>query len=234
MENSKVKKYWHSSKAPHDLLYGIPKPTKVQLKSILKEKQVYCDGTYIPIIDLHFKDKKKRTIMEFGSGEGLMAKYMSPHFKKYICVDIVDEFLELCEEHTADCKNVDYELIKDYYFSDFTIKPKSIDIITSTHVLCHCNYFELIIYFRQFYKLLKKGGIILFDIYNSDQLDWKDDIIVQHTDLYKEHHILENLFNPLSSTVLKREIMKLGFEEIFDSVHENPGGWNLLGFKKVK
>jgi len=233
MQDSKVKTYWHSSKTPHDLLYGIPNPTKTQFKSILKEKQIYCDGTYIPIIDLHFKDKKKRTIMEFGSGEGLMAKYMSPHFKKYICVDIVDEFLELCENYTADCKNVDYELIKDYYFSDFTIKNRSIDIITSTHVLCHCNYFELSIYFQQFHKLLKKGGIILFDIYNSDQVDWDDKIIKHHTELYKEHHILENLFNPLSSTVLKKEIMKLGFEEIFDSKYEKPGGWNLLGFKKL-
>lgn len=233
MQNSRIKTYWRDSETPYDLLYGIPNPTSEQFISIIEEKLVYCDGTYIPIINQHFKDIDKRTVLEFGSGQGIMAKYLSPKFKKYICVDVIEDFLNLCREYTKESDNVEYELLQDYYFTDFSIKNNSVDIIKSTHVFCHCNYYEFIVYFEKFYKLLKKGGIILFDIYNSDCLSWDDKIISGHKDLYKHSHILEHIFNPISSKMVKRELMKMGFEEIFDSVHEKPGGWNLLGFKKI-
>ena len=137
LENNKIAASWNNSKSATDLLYGIETPTTEQHDSIRKEKETFCDMMYTPLIDKYFKNTHNKTFLEFGSGEGLMAKYMSHRFKKYICVDVITDFLELCKDMTSDCKNIEYELLENYYFTDFTVKDESVDIIISNNVFCH-------------------------------------------------------------------------------------------------
>lgn len=218
----------------YSLIYGVKNPTSDQLEVIYQKKINYCNNLLLPNFSKHFTDLNKRTVLEFGSGQGIMARYMSSMFKRYICMDVCKNFLQQCAQHTEESTNIEYELVDDYYFSSNKIQKESIDIITSSHVFCHCNYYQFIIYLEKFYEYLKDGGILFFDIYNSDALSWDNATIVEHKNNFKDSFTLEFLFNPISNKIVKRELKRMGLVEVYDSSYDSPStGWNLLGFKKV-
>ena len=218
----------------HSMFYGIEKEEAVNLVKIRKEKVHEVKTLYLPIIKKSLTSFRHKTVMEFGSGEGVAAKFLSPMFKEYYCVDVIEEFLEICKDYTISCENIKYELLKDYYFTDFSLKSESVDLIIANNVFCHCNYYEFIIYFSKFYELMKDDSIVIFDLYNSDSevFTHKDNSISNFVNLYKKDNVLDRLIQPISSDMIKRELSNIGFSLIYDSGNTENTSWNLLGFKK--
>lgn len=223
--------YAEDDKNTYPLIYGVNEPTSEEVEILKSNKRDYCDKILIPNFDKHLPDKSKTTVLEFGSGQGIMADYLSPLFKKYICVDINKNFLNQCKKNTSNCTNVEYRYVKDYYFNGLEVEENTVDIITSTNVFCHCNYYQFVIYLEKFYRLLKNDGILFFDILNSDTISWDHKLIVEHKKNYKRTSNLNFLMYPFSSNNVKKELFNMGFKLINDTTSDN--GFNLLGFKKT-
>lgn len=228
------KKDFSETNDAYSMFYGVGKDNIKEIEKIRKDKINECEILYLPIIKKEFEELSDKVVLEFGSGEGVMAKHISPMFKTYYCVDVVEDFLNICKDYTDSCKNIKYELVDDYDFTNFSIEPESIDFIIANNVFCHCNYYEFIIYFSKFYELMKKGSVVIFDLYNSDsnQFTYNDELISNFINLYKVDRVLDKLFQPISSNMIKRELTNIGFKLIYDSSHEFDRTWNLLGFKK--
>ena len=223
--------YAEDSKNTYPLIYGVKDPTTEEIEALKRTKREYCDNYLIPNFDKLFIDKNKRTVLEFGSGQGIMAEHISAQFKKYICVDVNNTFLDQCKDNTSNCNNVEYRYVKDYYFNGLEVEENSIDIITATNVFCHCNFYQFVIYFEKFYKLLKNDGVIFFDLLNSDDLDWSSKLIVEQKKYYQKTSNLNFIMYPFSSSVLIKQLSNIGLELIEDA--KSGGGFNVLGFKKV-
>ena len=84
----------------YQLIYGLNNPTKENLAERIKSKISICDTVYLPIINKHILNKSTKTVLEFGSGLGVMANYLSPLFKKYICIDVNKHYLSECKKYS--------------------------------------------------------------------------------------------------------------------------------------
>jgi cyclopropane fatty-acyl-phospholipid synthase-like methyltransferase len=228
-----MKKHWKTAD-DYSMFYGVKKDNIKEIEKVRKNKIRESEIIYLPIIKRELGELSDKVGLEFGSGEGVMAKHISPLFETYHCVDVVEDFLNICKNYTNSCNNIKYELINDYDFTNFSIQPESIDFVIANNVFCHCNYYEFIIYFSKFYELMKRGSIVMFDLYNSDsnQFSYNDELISNFINLYKIDGVLDRLFQPISSSMIKRELNNIGFKLIYDSSEKNDTTWNLLGFKK--
>ena len=72
-----------------ELIYG----TSDDYEKIRNRKIELCDSYYLPMIKKYLNTTEDKTILDFGSGEGVMAKRLSSNFKKYYCLDINEDFL---------------------------------------------------------------------------------------------------------------------------------------------
>ena len=89
-----------------ELIYG----TSDDYEKIRNRKIELCDSYYLPMIKKYLNTTEDKTILDFGSGEGVMAKRLSSNFKKYYCLDI--NFLI----HSVTKYQMEYQLI-DYYLN---------------------------------------------------------------------------------------------------------------------
>ena len=216
----------------YQLIYGLNNPTKENLAEKIISKLAVCDSYYIPFFNEHISNKKEKTLLEFGSGFGDMAKYLSPLFKKVICVDVNEHYLNQCRKYTKECNNIEFFLLNDYYFNGVDLKPRSIDIVKSTNVFIHLNIYEFVIYLQNFNRLLKEDGLLIFDIYDSDLFSWNHRDFSKHVNNYKKQGKLKFTFIPISGKRVKEEVVNMGFELIYEE--QNSNGTNILGFKKLK
>ena len=164
------KKNWNIEPIKYLLLYG--QTDNSEIEQVRKQKRRHSNFYLRAIkraIKLHSFNPKleEQTILEFGSGEGLMVDLLAPLFKRYYCLDISSLFLDMCMDRNKSHKNVEYRVISDYNFSKITIPDDSIDVIISSAVFCHCNFYEFIIYFKKFYELLSTNGIVILDFIES-------------------------------------------------------------------
>jgi len=229
--NKEDKKISENPENTFQLIYGLENPTEENIKNEIHSKISVCDYFYLPIINKHIPDKSIKTVLEFGSGLGVMANYLSPQFKKYICIDINKHYLSECKRYTQKHNNIEYFLLKDYFFTGVDIKNRSIDIIKATNVFIHLHLYEIIIYLNKFFYLLKEQGLLLFDIFDSDQLEWNSNIMVEHINNHKRGGNYTFAFKPISSSEVKKELNKMGLELIYEA--KNGQGGCTLGFKKL-
>lgn len=215
----------------YQLIYGLNNPTEESIKQRIESKINVCNYYYLPFFEEHVFNKSQKTVLEFGSGFGVMANYLSPLFKKYICVDVNEYYLTECKRYTKERNNVEYFLLQDYKFNGVNLNNKSVDIIKSTNVFIHLNIYQYIIYLRKFYELLEPGGLLIFDIYDSDVLSWNDNDFSNHIENYKKQGKFTFTFKPISGKMVKEELTNMGFDLIYENLNSN--GTNILGFKKL-
>jgi len=228
--NKEERKIVENPDNAYELIYGLSNPSKETIKQRIQSKINVCDYYYLPFFNEHVSNKSQKTVLEFGSGFGVMANYLSPLFKKYFCVDVNEFYLSECKRYTEERSNVEYFLLKDYMFNGVDLSNKSVDIIKSTNVFIHLNIYQFIIYLRKFYSLLRPGGLLIFDIYDSDILSWNDNNFSNHIENYKKQGKFTFTFKPISGKMVKEELTNMGFDLIYENLNSN--GTNILGFKK--
>jgi ubiquinone/menaquinone biosynthesis C-methylase UbiE len=109
------------------------------------------------------------TLLELGSGFGVMAKHLSTKVKKVICCDIYKEMLDFAAHLNSESKNIDYLKINSF---DLTaISDDSIDTVYSTGVFIHFNIYDTNMYLKEFKRIIKNGGKLLFNIKNENRLE---------------------------------------------------------------
>lgn len=97
---------------------------------------------------------------EVGSGEGIVARYLSPHCLSVDCTDISRTFLKKAEETCSGLGNVNFRLIGDDYLESL---PQSYyDFGFSMNVFIHFNIYDIFHYLRTIQLVLKPGGLFYF------------------------------------------------------------------------
>ena len=150
-----------------ELIYG----TSDDYDKIRNRKIELCDSYYLPMIKKYLNTTEDKTILDFGSGEGVMAKRLSSNFKKYYCLDINEDFLKLCKDYNKNSTNVEYKLVKDL---DLDIELSTIDVIISHAVFELMDSIPFLDYIQKFYNVMKKDSVLFFDFWDTTD-KFKDD-----------------------------------------------------------
>jgi SAM-dependent methyltransferase len=98
---------------------------------------------------------------EIGSGEGTVARLLSPHCLHLDCNDISESFLERARKNCAASSNVSFHTIGDAYLGH--LPSGSYDFGFSLNVFIHFNSYDMYLYLVEVKRLLKPGARFLFD-----------------------------------------------------------------------
>ena len=111
-------------------------------------------------------------VLEMGCGVGRIGKILAPLCKKWIGVDISENMLEVAKGRMSDMDNVEFHVLSR---SDLScIADNSIDKIYTVAVFCHLDKEDLFNYMREFYRILKLGGVIYVETWNmASRVGWK-------------------------------------------------------------
>ncbi len=95
-----------------------------------------------------------KTAMEYGSGDGRIAKFIAPLCEKFYCVDIAQSVLDLVKEQMdiAGIENVEYLLATEIRDTEF------VDFVYSFQVVQHNPLQEQYAIFQRIYNVLRKDG----------------------------------------------------------------------------
>ena len=198
-----------------ELIYG----TSDDYEKIRNRKIELCDSYYLPMIKKYLNTTEDKTILDFGSGEGVMAKRLASNFKKYYCLDINEDFLKLCKDYNKNSTNVEYKLVKDL---DLDIELSTIDVIISHAVFELMDSIPFLDYIQKFYNVMKKDSVLFFDFWDT-------------TDKFKYDR-----FNPyftMKKLEVKNWLDEMGFECIEDTqyshAYKRETQMSYMGFRKV-
>jgi SAM-dependent methyltransferase len=145
---------------------------------------------------------------EIGSGDGTVAKILSPHCHSLDCTDISSSFLAAARRNCAQCRNLSFHQIGSDYLA--FLPSNAYDFGFALHVFIHLNAYDIFHYLRDVRRLLRKGGSFLFDAC---------DLGVQMLDGFREHAQIyrsdparvRGLLNFNSAVALKTLIEEVGF-----------------------
>lgn len=121
------------------------------------KSQVWKDKLVSEIIQKLIPDNS--SIIEIGPGGGRWSEFLLKKSSTLHLVDISKKCLELCSERFKKNKNIDFNLIKDVKF-DFA-ESDSMDVVFSYDVFVHIDKAQIIEYFQEFERVLKKNGRII-------------------------------------------------------------------------
>lgn len=107
--------------------------------------------------------KEPQSILDLGSGTGLLASFWYKHFpnSRYVLTDIADEMLDVARKRFSGCENVSFDV------SDYTkaLPDKSFDAVISALSIHHLTDDDKQKLFGRIYDKLPEDGIFV----NCDQ-----------------------------------------------------------------
>jgi SAM-dependent methyltransferase len=107
--------------------------------------------------------KERAAALDFGCGVGRMARPLASHFQAYTGVDISEPMLAQAREWNRDCSRCRFILNTAGDLRAFD--SASVDLIYSRFVLQHLPSRALVeSYLRDFIRLLKPGGLLVFQL----------------------------------------------------------------------
>ncbi|QDF28866.1 class I SAM-dependent DNA methyltransferase [Halarcobacter anaerophilus] len=123
--------------------------------------------------------KKSDTILDFGSGTGLLTEYISNHVNKIIANDISNAMNQKLKEKIDNNKfSCEIDILSDNITKEKHLL-ESLDGIISSMTIHHVKDIELL--FNEFYESLKNGGILaLADLETEDGSFHTEDTGVYH------------------------------------------------------
>ena len=120
---------------------------------------------------------------EIGSGDGTVARLLSPKCRALDCNDISASFLRLAQANSAQHPNLAFHKIEDTYV-DY-LPAEAYDFGFSLHVFIHFNAYDILNYLVSVKRLLKPGGIFYFDACSLGELTMT--VFREHARLYAGH-----------------------------------------------
>ena len=115
-------------------------------------------------------------ILEIGPGGGRWTEYLLEKAKNITLVDLTPECIDLCKERFKDYKNIKY-FVNDGVSLEF-VPDNSMDHIWSFDVFVHVQAKDIEGYFKQFPRILKKGGtgLIHHSKHGRTTRGWRSDM----------------------------------------------------------
>ena len=152
---------------------------------------------YLPIVQ-QVVQNKTQSLLDIGCGRGEWLELLGENSIQAKGIDLNKLMVALCHEHSLD---VTYEDAITYLQAQ---KENSLDVISAFHVVEHLDFETLISLFDHAHRVLKKGGIIIFETPNPENL------FVGTSSFYTDptHR------NPIPATTLKFLAMERGFSDV--------------------
>jgi O-antigen chain-terminating methyltransferase len=193
-------------------------PIEIDVKELIKEEGNRFDALYVA-----FEDKFRGTRADIKSRIEIYLPYLSalPFEKKEI--EVLDvgcgrgEWLELLKEKGYSAKGIDLNAIMISLSQSFGVDTKNIDVIehltsledeslsmiTGFHIIEHLPFDVLMRMYKECHRVLKKGGVIIFETPNPENL------------LVSAHHFYTDPthINPLVPATTQFLVEYCGFED---------------------
>lgn len=113
--------------------------------------------------------------MDFGCGVGRLSQALSPHFDEVCGIDISPIMLELAKEFCPEELNCNFYLNQKADLSQF--ENDSFDFIYSSITLQHIRPETSFQYLEEFMRILKHGGLMVFQLPEQMALNYKGIIL---------------------------------------------------------
>jgi O-antigen chain-terminating methyltransferase len=153
--------------------------------------------TYLPIIKKALKATDNKIILDMGCGRGEWLELLQENKIKAEGIDLNCIMITECHQQGLTATEAD---ILDYLRP---LKPASVSAVTGFHIIEHLSFKVLIALFDECLRVLKPGGIIIFETPNPENL------LVGACHFYTDpsHH------NPLVPETMRFTIEQRGFEK---------------------
>ena len=153
---------------------------------------------YLPMLKKVLKTTQNSFVLDMGCGRGEWLELLQEHgIKKAQGVDLNCIMIQECDDRGLTAQEAD---ILDYLRS---FKTSSVSAVTGFHIIEHLPFKVLIALFDECLRVLKSGGVIIFETPNPENL------LVGGCHFYTDpsHH------NPLVPETMRFTIEQRGFEK---------------------
>ena len=147
----------------------------------------------------------KAKVLDAGCGAGFASKYLAENGFEVVGIDFSKEMLKLARKNVPDVGFIEMDMSK------LTFNEKSFDGIVSLYAIFHISREKHEQLFRDFYRILKHGGILFFSI-GSEEDEGAD-----------EYYGAEIFWSNYSAEKTLSLVKEAGFEIISDEVLERGG-----------
>jgi len=169
-----------------------------------KDDYVHIYEEQINIIKNWIKNLKNYNCLEVSCGKGRVTKQLSRSFRHYIATDISKEMLAIAKR---DINNVKFK-IEDA--ENLSFKSNSFDVVVCLEALVHYPRPENAL--NEFYRVLKKGGILIIDSDNVWSLRRIFKEIFKYLKITPKKDIGEDIFCPYRKREFISMFEKSGFK----------------------
>ncbi len=197
----------------------LPEPfSEAQIKNLVKEEDHIFDAMYVafedkfrgtrkdiqqrqevylPTIKNALKATDEALVLDMGCGRGEWLELLQQHKIKAEGVDLNCIMIKECEERGLKATEAD---ILDYLRA---LKNASVSAVTGFHIIEHLPFKVLIALFDESLRVLKPGGVIIFETPNPENL------LVGACNFYTD----PSHYNPLVPETMRFTIEQRGFEK---------------------
>lgn len=143
---------------------------------------------------------KGSKVFEFGSADGINAKYIEQLGYDVTASDIADDFINTIK--SKNIKTIKFNILED----DFKEKYSA---VFCWRVLVHFTKEDVIEILQKVHKVLEKGGLFIFNVMNSENKVTKEEWV----DFSNEYHMgAERYYRYFSEKELNEIITKIGYQ----------------------
>jgi len=147
------------------------KGKKVSLTEFFKFGQEKISKVFDYLKSKDISINKEGKTLDFGCGIGRLTQALAPHFDRTYGIDISPSMIELANKYNKYPKKVEYILNdKDNLF---IFKDDTFDFIYTNIVLQHIPKKYIFSYIKEFLRILKPNGILLFQLPSKRLMSWQ-------------------------------------------------------------
>jgi ubiquinone/menaquinone biosynthesis C-methylase UbiE len=156
-----------------------------RLDEIRAERSLYAEG-FLQLAGI----KPSDTVVEIGSGCGFGTAAIARRAREVIACDISPAFLECAKQECAGLDNVRFMQVTSRDLS--AVEDHSVNAVVAISVFIHLNLYDIYLYFKEFSRILRPGGKVVFDFADMNRLFSRlrgygnNDLFVEHAGYYRD------------------------------------------------
>jgi len=112
--------------------------------------------------------RSDHTVLELGSGCGFGTRELAGCAAHVIACDVSPAYLDFARRELADLDNVELFHVASRELR--AVPDDSVDAVLAVSVFIHFNLYDIFLYFKEFYRILRKKGVIAFDFADEGRL----------------------------------------------------------------
>jgi len=160
--------------------------------------------------------------LDFGCGVGRLSRALSEHFEQVVGIDIAASMIAQAQElHPP--KNVEFKHVTSGDLQVF--KDDAFDFVFTDIVFQHMNNELTLGYLKEMHRVLKKGGVLAFQLPSHPANTWKGLMIKNLPDPVLTRLRKGMEMNPIRKDAILEYLKKIGFEVISTKRDPNHKHW---------